>query len=126
MNIVSEVIFIGIYTHLLYLILTSLGIFNLFTLGFLKHFLGYLFLHNYYCNHGVACKKQKEQKQKFTVNNYIIVESILEGILFVFIGRFSLFKNVFKNVFTIGVFLHILFELLNIHKVFCELRCKIK
>jgi hypothetical protein len=80
--------------------------FSLFSLGFIKHFWGYLTgLHELYCN-----------GPRNSV--YILPESILEGVIFVL--GFNLFRINTRNVFLFGVGIHLLFEWSGIHKMFCN------
>lgn len=127
MHYIFESIFVGIYSILLYIIL-SIYIDNIyllyFSIGFFKHFLGYfLKIQDYYCNYGYSCGK----KSKVNVTNIeIFLESIFEGISFVLFAVFLLLfiKNKALIVFIIGVLFHNLYELLGIHKLFCKYRCK--
>lgn len=132
MNYSIEAIFVGIYTTILYLLFSYLPIKNIyvffFILGFFKHFFGnFLEIHTYYCNHGDACKN-KEKKISNPTSTLLFIESCLEGCLFLCLG-FVLYcipflrKHLFVLFFIIGFLLHILFELLGIHKNFCIERC---
>jgi hypothetical protein len=114
-QLILESTFISIYTLL---IKNYLGINKIFLLGFLKHFLsGILGLHYYYCS-----IKSLDIKYIFNIQR-LIIESILEGLLF-HILYFNIFKNIIEthenvNIFLMTFLLHISFEFLGIHKLFC-------
>ena len=134
MHYIFEAVLIGLYCVLLYLFVSlflkinAYKYFFLFVLGFFKHFCGYyLFLHTYYCNNGYSCiRNTKNNLKAETTTKMLFIESLLEGAGFVFIGWVlsSFTKNWLLTIFIIGFLLHILFELLNIHKYFCDTRCK--
>jgi len=133
MHFLIESVFVGIYTAIVYLFISIFQIENvyllLFNVGFHKHFLAYyLNLQSYYCNHGFACKGNKEKSSDTTIVN-LTIESIIEGLLFVALGSvlfmiIYLRKNSTVSCFLIGFILHSLFELIGIHKRFCIERCK--
>lgn len=149
MYFLIESLFIGIYTVLIYLFVSYSPIENvylrLFSIGFVKHFLGhYLNLDTYYCNFGSACISDKSfntsynlnlnekmrKKTVVTTTSILVLESIGEGVLFLFLGSILLFisyfrKNRFLLYFLIGFILHTGFELLGIHKIFCQERCSV-
>jgi len=58
----------------------------------------------------------------------LIFESIIEGIAYV-VGGFIcsfLISNMYVSVFIVGIAMHILAELLGIHRFFCKNRCIIQ
>jgi len=133
MNYIFEAIFVGLYTTIIYIVL-SFSFFNfkniymlLFLVGFIKHLFGYIFnLHSYYCKYGNACIN-KTTSNSTEIN--VVIESLFEGILFIVLGYLLLIssylqKNKAFMFFCIGLSLHILFELLGIHNIFCRERCK--
>lgn len=66
-------------------------IYCFFLLGFFKHLLGYfLYMHTLYCNYGNACKKvgnNVSHENKYAIfSNILIIESLLEGFLYLFFG----------------------------------------
>ncbi len=83
---------------------------NIFLIGFFKHFLAYLLgIHTFYCCQYFNVRIQSNVFKKF-------IESIFEGIIFVFINyEYNLSPT------TIAILLHVVFEALNIHKVFCTM-----
>jgi hypothetical protein len=129
MHYIFESFFVGLYSSIIFLILNKIIKVEInlliFLTGFAKHFLGWLLqIHTYYCNYGYACKKQSKTSSNYT--HMLLVECVLEGIVFV------LFYNVIKRIhkmktiyiiFIIGILLHILAEKLKIHSFFCEKRC---
>jgi hypothetical protein len=128
MNYIIESFVVGIYSVILYLI-TCNFIKNiyllLFLIGFFKHLFGFVFnIHTLYCNYGYACEKSYNRKYAI-YSNKIWIESIIEGILYVFLGTIlhKFIKNKIVVFFLIGVTLHIVFEILNFHKSFCKNRC---
>jgi hypothetical protein len=131
MHYIFEAIIIGVYTIIVYLLLSIFinNIYFLFILvGFFKHFFGYLLqIHNYYCNYGYACNNTNNSKHIVNTTFFqIFLESIIEGIIFIFIGILLLLfiKNKIIIFFLIGFSLHIIYELLGIHKIFCKYKCK--
>jgi hypothetical protein len=127
MIIIFEALFVGLYCLFLYTILGNLNLnlnkyYFLFIFGFLKHYLSYYFgIHDYYCNNGAACDNGK----KISDTKYLLFDSILEGFLFIVVGRyiFNCFANKCLGFFVIGVFLHLFAELFFIHTYFCNYRC---
>ena len=102
-------------------------IITLFILGFIKHFFGYLLgLHTYYCKFGNQCIKYNKHS---AIWHILIVESILEGIIFVMFGSFfgyTLSDNFQYNAsffMFLGFFLHISAEIIGIHNQFCINNC---
>lgn len=128
----AEAIFIGIYSTAIYAILHILlpqSIIPLpllyFYLGIYKHLIGYYTgLHDYYCNNGYACKHIPHRPQK-AIDKYIILDCIIEGIIFVIICHLFMTKkiNQYLNIFIIGFILHLFAEIAGIHNTFCNHRC---
>ena len=132
MKYIFEAIGVGLYTSAIYLFfhyfITNIYIL-LLVVGFFKHFISNIFrVHTYYCNYGEACIKViRQNKSYISTSQYIVYDSMLESILFLFFGVWL--SMVLTNIylfFTIGFILHILFEKLGIHKWFCEKRCETK
>ena len=132
MYYIFESIFVGIYSGVIAIIL-SFAIHNyyylLFLTGFIKHVGGYyLNIHTYYCNHGDACMRTPSTWSTARSKNnprQLIFESIIEGIAYV-VGGFIcsfLISNMYVSVFIVGIAMHILAELLGIHRFFCKNRC---
>jgi hypothetical protein len=123
-QILLESIFVGIYSMLLSIIVIQLFnlplVFNIFIIGFLKHYIsGIIGLQHYYCSMYNNC-------EKFDLD-YLILESIGEGYLFLityFILSKLLGQKGYTTFFMIGILLHITFEQLNGHSLFCNTRCK--
>jgi len=137
MNYLIEALFIGIYTSILSLIINlfkfdiNINInLELFLIGFLKHFTGFFIgLHKYYCNNNNFIEI-KNNNFNYS-NEYIISQSIYEGILFIIIGNIFIYLNInIKNkiiiYFFIGFILHIISENLGYHKYFILRFCKKK
>jgi hypothetical protein len=131
MHYFLEALIVGIYTVIIYILYSLLSIKNfyllLFLVGFNKHLLGYFFnLHTYYCKYGYACNNKDSN---VTTELTIFLESIGEGLIFIFFGStltaFSyLRKNTILTFFVLGFILHISFEILGIHSRFCDERCE--
>jgi hypothetical protein len=123
MNYLIESILVGIYATVLYFILNSFNLnytVLLFLLGFLKHFLGY-----YLGIQSVYCGFYKQGSK--AVSNFILVllESTLEGILFIVLGTLLKTKiNINIIPFVISLTLHIIFEITGVHSFFLKNRCK--
>jgi len=117
-----EVLFVGLYCIFIYLYVTMfINIQNktllLFIIGFIKHLFGYILnFQQYYCN----CIYFNQQY--FT----LFLECILEGFLFILLGNCLSFiiKNNFLLFFVIGIILHVLFEVIGFHSLFCKIKCR--
>jgi hypothetical protein len=116
MNYIFEAICVGLYTSAIYLFFHYF-IKNIYILllvvGFCKHFISNTFrIHTYYCNYGEACiKVNRQNKLYISTSQYIVYDSIMESILFLFFGLWL--SIVLTNIylfFTLGFILHILFE----------------
>lgn len=132
MNYIIEALLVGIYTWFLYMLFSPF-IKNLYALllvvGFSKHFLGSSFnIHRWYCNNGEACLKVLSQDQYYKANTlYLIRDSMLESIAFLFIG-FILSSQLTNSILFIGIgiIIHIIAEKMLIHKHFCKTSCDIE
>jgi len=126
MNYIFEAVLVGIYTCVIYLIVSQF-IQNFYLLllvvGFLKHVLGSILgIHTWYCNNGEACIRHDKIYSASTEN--LIRDSIIEGIAFLILGL--IFRPIIGNIylfFSIGIVLHILAEKFSIHKHFCVNYC---
>lgn len=134
MNYVYESIFVGVYCSVIYFLL-NIAINNiycaLFLTGFIKHFCGYLLgLHTAYCNYGSACNNVKKHNIKTAFySNSLLLESIIEGFLFLGIGLIFILigkKIGIWTIFFIAVLLHIIAENTGVHTLFCKTRCRTK
>lgn len=137
-----ESIVVGTYTTVLAFVLASVltstqknvlnFIFFFFTLGFIKHLLGfYLGLQSFYCNYGVECSKRENNTNLEAVRPSFF-ENLLEGIVFVLFG--CILRNIFlillkygNNIYLIsfftGFFLHFISDMVGIHSFFCKYYC---
>ena len=127
MHYISESLFVGVYSCILYL-LVPIGDTRtaLFVVGFLKHYLGnWLGIQDYYCNNGYSCKSQRPTKYTVTHSD-LILESVAEGVLFLILGTALLMlnKNMIVTYFLIGMIMHLLFEFSGAHQKICAYRCK--
>ena len=128
MNYMIESIIVGVYSGILYLIASNFiqnSYLLFFLIGFVKHLFGFILnIHTLYCKYGYACGKSDNRKHAI-YSNKIWIESIVEGLLYVFLGTIlhKFIKNKIVVFFLIGVILHIVFEILNVHKSFCKNRC---
>jgi hypothetical protein len=97
--------------------------------GFFKHFLGSGFgLWSWYCNNGEACKTTLSQDQIYEANtNYLLRDSIYEALLYLIVGTLLnyIITNKYILFFIIGLLLHIISEIIGIHKSFCKKTCEI-
>jgi len=106
----------------------------IFITGFFKHFFGYYFGLQYSFCEGREKIKMDKNKNK-NKNNQLIdtrsfmrlcIESLVEGIVFIFVYAMIRvvypcpIKNLYVVVFLIGLFLHLSFEFLGIHELFCS------
>lgn len=124
-QILIEAIIVSIYCLLLFLIINSitfnkLSIYQeLFIIGFFKHLIGYYSnIHKYYCNYYIKSDNKNHDR--------IIIESLAEGFVFLIFGLIiNIIINYKKNkiyfYLIIGFSLHIIAEILKIHKLFCKI-----
>jgi hypothetical protein len=119
MNLIIECVLVGIYCVFIYFFLYSFKN-NTQTLlllaGFIKHLFGYLLgFQQYYC-------KCVYFNQSFLM---LFIECVMEAFIFLFVG--TCFSQIIKNkivlFFSIGVFLHLLFEITGVHSFFCMNKC---
>lgn len=120
-----ESIFIGLYSLVLYTILTSILTINypfayvLFILGVAKHFLGYFGgLQSYYC--------QLYKTDQSVASVPTALDLIIEGFLYIGIGIGLLYivKNKYIIAFLTGVVLHLGLEFVGLHKYFLRTKCQ--
>ena len=134
MNYIIEAILVGFYSVLIYIFINLLNLKNffivLFSCGFIKHFLAYIIgLHALYCKYGSACVSKAtniSEETDFIKNKYnIIITSIGEGLLYLLVGSILhiICYNKYVIMFFIGFMLHIIFEILGMHKYFCINYC---
>lgn len=129
MNYLIEALFVGFYTIIIYitfkLIIKIDYNIELFLIGFIKHYSGgYSGLHKYYCNNNNFIEKNNYNYY----NDYILSQSIYEGIIFIILGNIiKLFIfNEYIIYFLIAFILHIISENINYHKYFIKSYCKKK
>jgi len=125
MHYFIEAILVGMYSSIFYILVKPFienTLLLFFTIGFLKHFLGYFIgLHTYYCykyNPLVHCVIHTTLLQLF-------MESIMEGLLFMALSNIIKGDRI-ESIFFIGVILHLVFEMMGLHKIFCKEKCKLK
>jgi hypothetical protein len=138
MKLILESLFVGWYVIFIYYFFTIIHLFTyiykytllqLFIIGFVKHFMGYYIgIQTYYCNNGSTCNKYKIDKQ-VAIPFHLLLFSVIEG--FMFIILFSLLSFIFNLqtfnyliLFIIGFILHIVADIIGIHKLFCYYSCK--
>lgn len=129
MHYLFESVLVGVYSSIIFWLIsgfsTSFQV-SLFVCGFLKHMCGYYIgIHSYYYNNGYACREVRGDREGYQYRielMTLILESILEGVCFVFLGLlFSrVIRSKFCNIFSIGVFLHLLCEWVGLHRYFCR------
>jgi len=120
LKVLLESLFIGIYCVIIFYFVNFIDInfyTKVFILGFFKHLLGYfLYIHSIYCKCNV-------------INNYILIESLLEGILFSFLA-FIILSNIYIDnkfilIFLLGFIIHIIAEIIGLHTFYCNKFCKV-
>ena len=145
MHFIFESIFVGVYSVVIFLVLslffqdyTKL----LFVTGLFKHFLGYfLQIHRYYCNHGYACEGRIPGSIQSLPNITLLVfESILEGFAFLvfglslrhiftqILGKYNIHNKKEENIimiFLLGLSFHLVAEFTGMHTYFCKERCTV-
>ena len=134
-RVLLESIVVGLYSVVLTFFLPFKKNFYmiLFADGFLKHLTGYYYqLHTYFCNQGRACQERKGYDKTKTYSadmsfSELIMESTLEGILFLAIGSLVALwipnVNKYALVFGIAFSLHWLFECTGVHTYYCNTHC---
>jgi hypothetical protein len=130
-KIILEAILVGFYCIIAYIIVGNIISINnlnlfLFILGFSKHFFGYLLnIQLLYCIHGYACSEFHNKGIDYKLG-HLLLDSLLEGFVFLFLGRFlDLFiGHKYLLFFIIGCTLHILAEIIGFHTYFCKFICK--
>lgn len=120
MNYNIEGLLVGIYSSILYLLLSVMTN-NIYILllvcGFLKHLLaGISGIHNWYC-------KYRFNKTKLYKSDKLFIESLLESLLYLFVGIILNYFIINRILlfFIIGFLLHLVFEILGIHRNFCQI-----
>lgn len=113
----GSIIRILIYWNILYYFINVNIYTKIFITEFFKHLLGYfLYIHNYYCKCNI-------------VNNYILIESLLEGFIFLLLAFIILsnidIENKFILIFLLGFIIHIIAEIIGIHTFYCKTFCKV-
>jgi hypothetical protein len=134
MNIILESIIVGIYSSIIYGCV-SIAVFVpswilFFVTGVLKHYIGYICgIHELYCKYGKACQSVHKSHKNLQLSSntfpYLLVECIVEGILYAVLGSVLYLFIPFRMlvVFVTGLMLHMLFEQIYLHKLFCKYRC---
>lgn len=128
--LIAEAIFIGFYCVFIYKLIEILLSFpiniylELFIIGFLKHFIGYLIgIQSLYCN----MLKDTNDLNKYEIkSNYIIYECIMEGLAFIYFGyllKFIKIDNKLIYYFLLGFILHIFSDYFGIHKLLFIYNC---
>ena len=121
MNLIIEALFVGFYTFFIsYVIINPFKsvYFYLFIIGFLKHYISYyLQIQDYYCYYN---------NKKKTDNSYLFKDSLMEGIIFIFIGNIIVKLsnlNIHISLFITGFLFHIIAEYIGLHDFFILRRC---
>ena len=124
--------------------LLSIGIVNrfiilsaiLYTFGFVKHQFGYYStIDSNYCKQTEICKKLIDMQNDSLVDSFkkyfsfaenVWIESVGEGVLFVFVGlpAFIFLQNKMVAAFLTGIFSEIAAEYSGMHKHFCKTSCR--
>jgi len=121
MLLVAEALFVALYSLVLFSIIKFTGL-NVstcvFITGFLKHFLGY-----FLGIHGLYCNKYNLKADSLKLHQ-LFVESVLEGLAFIFLFTFKYVKDLNLSILLLGFSLHILSELSGIHRYFLSYRCR--
>ncbi len=128
MHYIIEALFVGVYSVILYLLLTPFTkniYILLLVVGFLKHILGSILgIHQWYCNNGYACKNIKHREHK-VYSEDLIIRSILESLIYLSVGiMLIMYLEGVYLFFVIGFIMHILSEILLVHRYFCVTSCK--
>lgn len=127
MNYLVEAILVGLFCVFLYWGLQWIKPFLLllFVLGVLKHSLGYVSgLESLYCNYGEACKAIHPLFRTEAYTDRLILESLMEGLVFALGGLLFYDTSKVYVVFLIGFVIHLLAEFSGLHTEFCEKNCR--
>ena len=123
MLLVAEALFVALYSLVLFSLINFTGL-NVstcvFITGFLKHFLGY-----FLGIHGMYCNKYNLKADSLKLHQ-LFVESVLEGLAFIFLFTFihKHVKDLNLSILLLGFSLHILSELSGIHRYFLSYHCR--
>jgi len=123
--VIIEGIIIGLYALFLFLFIKRISdnlASQLFILGFFKHYLGYILgLQSFYCS--LYLSNDFDNYKVFSKN--IIIESIIEGFLFIYFGLIlnKMIYNKFILIFILGFTIHIFAEFFGIHSYFLKYNC---
>lgn len=131
MDIVTESVFVGIYSTCIYLAISPFVrdfYTTLIIAGFLKHYLGYVFtIHDYYRNNCANCVRNRHNKRvKYTATpDNLVAISLMESVAYLIVGlTLSMFiSSPMLLYFFIGFCLHIVAEYAGIHGIFCTYFC---
>jgi len=131
MNIFIESLFVAYFVAILFIIYDSIFFYfnniylKLFIIGFFKHLIGYYSgIESYYCK--IHYNNNNNNNKIIVKSGRIISESIIEGFIFIYIGlliRIIINKNNYILGLMIGFTIHIIFEYLNLHKIFIKNNC---
>lgn len=121
--VLIEAVLVGLLSWVVSLIVSmffgSVTITSVFLIGFLKHFIsGIIGLHTWYC----AYKFDKEYTIRYPK---LVLESIIEGIIFILMYK-MISTRVSYPFFVIGFSLHLIAEILGVHKIFCLSRIQMR
>jgi hypothetical protein len=121
MGLIEEQLVVGVYTSLMYLAckpFVSGYLTTLFVCGFLKHFVGYVSgLQSLYC------KVKGREGLRPISTPLIVLESLLEGCVFVALGFLLKSMGIKNGVYVIAFTGHILAEVTGFHDLFIQCRC---
>lgn len=121
--ILFEALFVGLYTSSIFafvgIIKKYISIHMLyFVTGFIKHFLAKLInIHSYYCKNSCNAVDTSETIYQ------LATDSIIEGLAFILVGMIITIPPTIKIMFIVGLVMHLLAELLGVHKYYCKHRC---
>jgi len=121
-QLLIEAIFIGFLNIIIYYLFSFIDklVIQLFTVGFIKHLISYFIgIQDYYC------KIYKGEGYQSKPAN-IIVECLLEGLLFIYIGLLlsKIIQYRYLLFFLLGFFIHIISDFYGIHSLFLIYNCK--
>jgi hypothetical protein len=126
MNYILEAFGVGLYAHIIYMLCNPLHSYPFYVIliivGFLKHYLASILqFHTLYCKNGNACESYHYSKEN---DKNIIRNSCYESLLFLLCGTLlSYFIPKSFVFFILGFSLHIIFEITNLHRQWCNENC---
>jgi hypothetical protein len=132
MKLIIEALFVGLYTIFIYFIIYFIESYTclchnylymiFFIVGFCKHWFGYYTgIQSYYCN----TVNNSHTSYNVALPRNLLLYSIIEGFVFIFIATILHFfiKSIWISLLFTGIIIHLLAEIIGVHKYFIKYSC---